>query len=180
MGGHAASLTTGAVGDQTNYVGGTSSARHGSDQLGNLTSVTFREGELITSISGRARNMVYQVVLTTSLGRSFSIGGDFGGRNFTLQGPVFGFFGANAKYKGVYTLVGLGYWTDVSYLPPSPPPPVSPPTEHSGNMEQLHRSCPMFSRFFYSALLFQICCTKGSLKAPKSFRVPESSNTCAT
>jgi hypothetical protein len=119
---------------QTNYVGGISTVLHGKAQ-GNLTTITFSEGELITSISGRARNMINQLILTTSLGKSYTIGGKYGGTSFSLRGPVYGFFGANAIFGGGYTLVALGYWTDASYLPPPPPP--SPVLPTSGTMDQL-------------------------------------------
>lgn len=109
-------------GGQTNYMVSTSPVR-GSSQ-GTLRTVTLSEGELITSISGRASNLIYQVILNTSLGNSYIIGGTYGGVPFNLKGPVYGFFGANALFGGGYTLVALGYWTDASYLPPSPPPPV--------------------------------------------------------
>lgn len=118
------SLNAGLWG-QTNYVGGISTVLHGTAE-GNLTRVTFSEGELITSISGFAGNVLYQVVLTTSLGKSYTMGSKNAGAPFNLKGPVYGFYGANAFFGGGYTLVALGYWTDIAYLPPPPLPQVIP------------------------------------------------------
>lgn len=108
-------------------MGGVSSVLHGSP-AGTLTRVVFSDGELITSISGRADNLINQVVIRTSLGSSYTVGGVTGGFSFNLAFPVYGFFGANAFFGGGYTVASLGYWTDASYRPPSPPPVSSSTT----------------------------------------------------
>lgn len=108
---------------QTTYIGGVTTS-HGSFQ-GNQTTFAFSNGELITSLSGLAGNLINSIVLQTSLGKTYSVGASSSGVStfFNISGPIYGLFGENANFGGGYTLTALGIWTDASFVPPSPPPP---------------------------------------------------------
>jgi hypothetical protein len=84
---------------------------------------TLADNEQIITVDGFSGMGIGSLMFTTSKGNKYGPWGSNGDRPFRLEGPVYGFYGANT---GTW-LSAIGIWTRPSATPPPPRSPPPPP-----------------------------------------------------
>jgi hypothetical protein len=107
---------------QVTYIGNTT-LKHGAD-YGEppLGTVVLGAGEQISSVFGTSEILIYSIGFTTSWGTVYGPWGGPTGYGFSIDGPVYGFYGGMANE----ILGSIGTWT-TDPLPAANPIPVPNP-----------------------------------------------------
>jgi hypothetical protein len=105
------------------YIGGTTLEHGVARGKSPPGTVVLADGEQIISIFGTAAILIRSIGFVTTSGAIYGPWGGPGGGEFSINGPVYGFYGDLCG-----DILGqLGIWTMDSSTPPSPTPSPNPP-----------------------------------------------------